>query len=201
MNMLSAITAKNIERPFAAIASVAEQSAGVNDISNVVRRKLTSVTPAYEGSRAKPLVTLNERLFDVRAKFKILISQVAMHLTDEWRARLFSQLDSLLDAEQWEDDDLPPKLASFQTFLRMLLLLQSPARPGLGASHSGNIIAAWTRGDDRLTIECLERDQVRWSLTTTIDGDRVRAAGVDMSARLPIVLAAYEPNTWFKRAE
>ena len=51
--------------------------------------------------------TLEDRLFDATANVKILTSQVAMHLDPEWRERLFKQLDSLHDPEEWEAEDKP----------------------------------------------------------------------------------------------
>jgi len=55
--------------------------------------------------------TMEERLFQSSANFKILTSMVAMHLPVEWREKMFQQIDTLLDAEQWESDDAPPTVS------------------------------------------------------------------------------------------
>ena len=46
---------------------------------------------------------ITERLFDVLVEAKVMTSQVAMHLDENWRGRLFAQLDDLLAAEDWHD--------------------------------------------------------------------------------------------------
>jgi hypothetical protein len=126
---------------------------------------------------------------------------VAMHLDREWRSRLFRQFDSLLAVEDWESDDSPPSIGSFATFLRLLMLLKPTRRPGLGASSDGKLIATWTVGDDRLTIECQPRDFVRWHLSVLIDGERERSAAVTPLRRLSEVLQPYRPERWLKNGK
>jgi len=140
-----------------------------------------------------------EQLYDALAQFKIFTSQIAMHLEDGWRARLFKQLDELLDIEEWDKRDKAPSLESFATFLRLMLILRPDVRPGLGASAGGHLIAAWTNGDDRLTIEALSADEVRWSVAVWIDEERERAAGFSTLQRLHAVLEPYGPGRWFAR--
>src|SRR5690606_15283844 len=127
---------------------------------------------------------LEEQLYDIRANCKIKISQIAMHLRDDWRLGLYKQLDCLMDAENWEDDELPVSLDSFTTFLRSMTLINSEVRPGLGISVDGNIIGAWTKDKSRLTIEFKKNDKMRWVLSQYIDGERESAAGEADSRRL-----------------
>jgi len=141
--------------------------------------------------------SLDERLYDARAICKVRTAAVAMHLDPEWRSRFFSQIDSLMDAENWEQEDAPVTEASFTTLLRMILLVRPKRRPGLGSTSTGNIIAAWTVGKDRLTIECLPNDKVRWVLSLDSDDHREGAAGHTSLSRLTAVLAPYNPERWF----
>lgn len=141
--------------------------------------------------------SLEERLYDARALCKIKTSEVAMYLSDEWRKGFFSQLDNLMDIENWEEDDIPVTGASFTTLLRMLTHIKPKRRPGLGSTSGGNIIAAWTNDKNRLTIECLPGDRVRWVLSHMIDGVRESGAGEVQLIRLQAVLAPYNPNRWF----
>jgi hypothetical protein len=163
--------------------------------------KLAERTPTFIGQPKEGPRSLEEKLYDRLADFKIRTSRVAMHLDRDWRLRLFRQLDSLLDAESWEVDDPPPSLTSFATFLRMLVLLRPARRPGLGAAVDGNLIATWTAGEDHLTIECMAKDQTRWNLAATIDGDRERAAAITPIRRLKSVLSPYGPDRWFDYAD
>jgi hypothetical protein len=160
---------------------------------------LNAQTPTFSGvSRAAH--DLPEKLYDALAAFKIKTSVVAMHLDDAWRSRLFEQLDNLLAVDEWDENDEPPELASFATFLRMLLSLRPSRRPGLGATSDGHLIASWTIDRDRLTIECLPKDTVRWWLSVAVGDDKESAAGATGLNRLKQVLAPYNPDRWFKYA-
>jgi hypothetical protein len=156
---------------------------------------------AVEPVRVSDNRPLEERLFDALAGVKILTSRVAMHLDGQWRAKLFHQLDSLHDPAEWEAGDQPLQQASFATFLRAMLDINPERRPGLGLSHAGHLIAAWTTDADRLTIEFLPTDRIRWVLSRHYDGDTDRFAGETGVARLAEGLANYHPEHWFKHAE
>ena len=145
---------------------------------------------------------LAHQLFDALAQVKILTSQVAMHIDTEWRNKLFRQLDSLHDIEEWEAGDEPIRRESFSTFLRTILSLDPKRRPGLGLSQSGHLVAAWVKNDDRLTIEFLPGDRVRWVLSQRIEGDLPeRFAGETRVDLLASRLASHNPDYWFSNAE
>jgi hypothetical protein len=181
-----------------------EPSQALGPVSKLISERIETVTkrsPTFSGPAMPPQpATVAERLFDALAKFKIRTSQVAMHLDRDWRSKLFGQLDSLLDAQDWEPLDRPPSIESFATFLRMLIFLRPARRPGLGATAKGELIATWTVGDDRLTIECMPHDLVRWTISVSINDDRERAAGITPVSRLPEVLSPYGPDRWFADA-
>jgi hypothetical protein len=142
---------------------------------------------------------VEERLFDALSRVKRLTAMVAMHLDAAWRQNLFSQLDGLHDPAEWELDDEPVKESSFATFLKAIVEIRPERRPGLGLSQAGHLIAAWTTGRDRLTIEFLPNDQVRWVLSRYYDDEPVRIAGQMAVSRLVEQLAPYEPARWFCR--
>lgn len=141
--------------------------------------------------------SLEENLYDSRAFCKLEISKVSMYLPDEWRLGFFQQLDSLMDIDNWEEDEKPIIQDSFRTLLRILLLIKPENRPGIGSTSDGNIIAAWTNDSARLTIECRAHDKVRWVLSQTIDNQRESAAGETLSTRLQTILEPYNPTQWF----
>jgi len=142
---------------------------------------------------------LESRVFDALARAKILTSQVAMHLEQEFRDNLFRQFDSLHETDEWEEDDEPLDQSSFQTFLKVILTIKPERHPGLGLANTGNLIAAWTTGRDRLTIEFLPDDQVRWVLSRYYDDEPVRIAGQMGVSRLVEELTPYQPDRWFCR--
>ena len=185
-------------------AAVALPSSGSGLISDLIARQLDSLsapTPTFSGRRVTESKGLDVQLYDALAGFKMRTALVAMHLDRDWRLRLFGQLDSLLALEDWPADDPPPSMDSFSTFLRMLTLLRPQRRPGLGASSDGHLIATWTVGDDRLTIECLPKDIVRWHLAVTIDDERERAAAETPLPRLGAVLGVWDPTRWFSKCQ
>ncbi len=141
--------------------------------------------------------TLEEQLFDATANVKILTSHVAMHLDREWCEKLFHQLDSMHDLAEWESGDKPIRQASFATFLKAIVQLKPLRRPGLGLSYGGNLIAAWTRELDRLTIEFFPDDRVRWVIARRYDDEIDRFAGQSAVFRLREGLAPYHPENWF----
>jgi hypothetical protein len=141
---------------------------------------------------------LSAQVFDALAAVKILTARVAMHLSRESRDRLFAQLDSLHETEQWETGDEPINPSSFETFLKAILTIRPGRRPGFGLSHIGNLIAAWTTDRDRLTIEFLPKDRIRWVLARyPDDGEPDRFAGQVEVSRLVESLAPYRPEHWF----
>lgn len=141
--------------------------------------------------------SLPERLFDSRANCKIRMASVAMHIDKDWRNGFFKQVDNLLNLEDWDEDDEPVTAASFATLIRMILFIKPERRPGLGAAEEGYIIAAWTVGDDRLTIKCLPNDQIQWVLVHCIDGDREVASGQTTLPRLTDVLQPYDSKKYW----
>jgi hypothetical protein len=182
--------------------SIAFPSTGTSAISQLITKKLDDLaapTPSFSGVRIAAK-GLDEQLYDALAAFKIRTAAVAMHLDRGRRSKLFGQLDSLLALDDWEREDAPPTIDSYSTLLRMLMLLRPQRRPGLGASADGHLIATWTAGADRLTIECMSKDIVRWHLSATIDGERERAAAETPLLRLAAVLRPYGPERWFQNA-
>jgi len=143
--------------------------------------------------------SLEERLFDATASVKILTAQIAMHLDREWRNKLFAQLDSLHDLEEWDPDDEPLQTGSFATFLKAIVQIKPQRRPGLGLSHNGYLVASWMVGKDRLTIEFLKNDRVRWVMARYTGDDVERFAGQTSVSRLIDGLAPYGPGYWFSK--
>jgi hypothetical protein len=149
-----------------------------------------------------PPATLKDEIYEVLATSKVRISQVAAHLPDNIRRRLFAQLDRLHDIEDWEAGDRPVLLASFQTFLRVMLIMMKAVPsfrwPNLGLSFKGNLVASWGTQMDHLALEFLSGDRVQWSLS--IPGrDEQGISTVGGSAVLDLLrcLRPYTPEHWF----
>ncbi|TPJ72961.1 hypothetical protein [Mesorhizobium sp. B2-6-2] len=170
-------------------------STSLNDtVSNAFKRSLQPLGAIKPKGNDKHLSTLLE---NSKAVFKVTTNTVAMHLlSPEWRNLLFKQVDSLLELEEWHEDDKPIISGSSLTFVRMLIFLKA-RRPGLAATSDGNLVATWTTGDNRLTIICKPNDWIRWVVSTKTDAGCETAAGQTKIVRLPMVLEAYSPQQWF----
>lgn len=144
--------------------------------------------------------SVEETLFDATASVKILTAQVAMHMDRKMRDKLFTQIDSLHDLNEWNNDDKPVEASSFATFLKVFLEIKPDKHPGLGLTFDGHLIAAWTTGKDRLTTEFLPNSRVRWVLSRSFNGETERAAGETLASRLHQCLIPYSPEHWFSNA-
>jgi hypothetical protein len=145
-----------------------------------------------------PEKNLAERVFDALVEAKVLTATVAMHLDQAQRDKLFRQLDSLHDLAEWEKGDEPLQRSSFGTFLKAMLTVNPQRRPGLGLSQAGHLIGAWTIDRDRLTIEFLPNDWVKWVLARYKDDDEPRRfAGQTPVSELAEGLAPHRPEHWF----
>lgn len=163
-------------------------------------RKLVSGTVAdlahIKDTTPKKL-ELGDQLLIKLGSFKRITATVAMHLDRAWRDTLFATLDRLLDPDDWDAESKLPSEQSFSTFLRMMIYLHPTRRPGLGLSPSGHFLAAWSRDKDRIVIESIGNDEVRWVLSRMVDGERESGAGRVLLHRVPEVTAPYEPELLF----
>jgi hypothetical protein len=174
-----------------------------DDVASELRRMLAQASTAgqiWRKSTAGPPApsSVVEQLYQASAEIKVAISRVAMHLADPWRRDVFAQIDRLLDMKNWHDEDVILKPASFQTYLRFFLDSQPTRQPSLGVSDSGNLLAGWVRNRNRLSIEFLPIDEVRWVLVKYLDDERESAAAQVPLVRLGEVLAPYDAaTTWW----
>jgi hypothetical protein len=145
--------------------------------------------------------TIEGQLAEKVASFKRVAASVGMYLDPSWRTRLFAKLDSLMDPQEWDGEFALPSEQSFSTFLRMIIYLHPTKRPGLGLSAKGHFLASWSKESDRIVIECLENDEVRWVLSRSIGCDRESGAGKTKIYRLPDVIHPYEPDHLFSNGD
>lgn len=141
--------------------------------------------------------SIEGKLEEKRTAFKRLAASVGMHLDPDWRARLFAKLDALMDPEEWDREFAMPSELSFSTFLRMIIYLHPTKRPGLGISANGNFLASWSNDGDRIVIESLGNDEVRWVISRSAGELRESGAGKTKIYRIPDVIHPYEPDRLF----
>lgn len=150
--------------------------------------------------QTKPLnknYSLNERLYEATASIKILIAKLSMHMEPEWRSNLFHQIDFMHTPQDWQEEDAPANTESFANFLKALLDIKPPRLPGLGLTYDGNIIAAWTTGKDRLTLEFLPNGLVQWVMSMYAEDEVERLGGKVTVAKLRERLSNNDLQRWF----
>lgn len=174
-------------------------SATVSELAKQTSQNITKlkIPPSPASLLVSSKKSIEEKLFDATASVKVLSSKVAMHLDQDRRNKLFSQIDSLHDIAEWDEEDMPIKDSSFDTFLKAILLISPKQHPGLGLSHKGNLIATWGNNQDRLITEFLPKELVRFVLSRTVDDEIERVTGETKISRLYECLTPYQPNHWF----
>ena len=169
MNLISrGLDLRKFDANTFASAALRAPSAGAGSDARFLEGKLAEIAEHRftRAEQAKLTVggdaSLKVRLFDTLAALKVHTSSVAMHLRDDWRLRLFRQLDNLLSSGDWLDEDVPPHIGSFATFIRIILSLRPEQQPGLAATSGSNLIASWTtaegdssRSNVSLSIACV----------------------------------------------
>jgi hypothetical protein len=170
------------------------------DLSPVLREMLSRTdSPTRALTTFGPVAKeLPERLYEALATVKLMTSKVSMHLSDDWRWQLFRELDDLLDPDAWHDDDPPLSGPSFATYLRFHLLIRPHRQPNFGISSAGNLLGGWIRDRDRLTLEFLPQDAIRWVLVRYLDDERETAAAQVALPRLMEVLRPFSPEVWLR---
>jgi hypothetical protein len=168
---------------------------------------LISKLPNLSGAKSWELLpqlvntTLTERLALRLLSFKRMTSPIARYLDRSWHIQLLERLDALFDIEDWDGDFVLPLESSFETFLRLIIYLHPTKRPGVGLSSRGYVLASWTKDGDRIVIECLPKDELRWVLSQTNEGRRESAAGKNQIQRLVDLIEGYEPDRFFKNGD
>jgi len=169
-------------------------SAQTQEIKSRIQQLCSPMAPSMRPLHAR---SLEEKLFDATAGVKVMTSQVAMYLDSQWRSKLFNQIDFLHDVDEWEQGDEPLQRESFATFLKAICELKPKTRPGLGLTPSGQLIAAWTAGSSRLTIEFLGNSRVKWVISRMIDDEIEHYVGDTTVNRLAAGLGPHHTEEWF----
>lgn len=131
-------------------------------VSHVVTPQMATPAKSLRASEAHvaPPVSLEDKLFENAATLKVGFSKIAMHLTPEWRTVIFSQIDALIDFDNWQDNSSFIQEPAFTTFLRFIIFSLPTRLPSLGVSQAGNLLAAWYDDLQRIAVEFFPDDKV-----------------------------------------
>ncbi|MFK0273624.1 hypothetical protein ACIQUG_08110 [Ensifer sp. NPDC090286] len=126
----------------------------------------------------------------VAMDFKVATAQYAMYLSFEDRARLFAELDYLLNPEGWEEDDDLPRKASYVNFLKWLVEARHLDWSSLGFDADGNLLCAYVGDGGTVTAAFLPSPNVHWTSDfSSDDGNEIAAGQSPLRSFVPTSLA------------
>lgn len=112
-------------------------------------------------------ISIEEKIFNSLVSLKVAVSKYAMHLSATERHRLFEQLESIINVDDWHEEDRLPTPSSFQEFLKWMIYSKYFKWTSIGVSHEGNIMVAWRTPRVLLTANFESADLVRWTAQIT----------------------------------
>lgn len=147
---------------------------------------------AYSLAQRSPL---EKRLRSVQGA----VSNMSMHLPQGFASGLRRQFANMMDGDAWEVEDDLISLKALNTFLLLLRSTNTKCRPGIGTNGCGSVTATWTKGGNRLTIECLASGRVTVVVSRVRSDGEVERAAFDQIRpdRVSAILAPFDPEVWF----
>lgn len=143
------------------------------------------------GSTFRPLhgtqpTRRNQEPFDQRietavAALKAVVSQYAMHIPEARRLAIFEQIDSIINADDWYEDDELPRIDSFKDLLAWSIYANLPQWDSLGVDDDGDVLVAWHTEELTLTANFDGNRLVRWTSRRQAKGDIAAHAAGDCS--------------------
>lgn len=133
--------------------------------------RIPSFTQVLVNDLASKDDPLELQLFNNAADVKIMFGDYLRHLSLDWRAMIFREIDRLLDPAAWNDESAMIRRASFRTFLRFIDHSRPERRPSLGVGQDGSVLAAWLCGPQKIFVTYLPNDRVNATFVTRTDRD------------------------------
>jgi hypothetical protein len=121
--------------------------------------------------------SFDEKIFDSLVSLKVAVSQYAMHLPPAERHRIFERLDSVINTEDWHEEDRLPQPASFFNFLKWMIYSKHFDWSSIGVSDDGNILIAWSRPNMALTANFSVENKVTWTAAVETENGPAHAVG------------------------
>lgn len=124
--------------------------------------------------------SFEEQIFASLVSLKVAVSQFAMHLTAEERSRIFAELDSVINVDDWHEGDQLPKVEAFEDFLKWMIYSKYFRWISIGSSNDGGLLVAWKTPYVLLTAKFSGGDgfdAVRWTARLSSGTEVGHAAG------------------------
>jgi hypothetical protein len=143
-----------------------------------------TVRPLHQDQTIRSMQkTFEQRVTDALVQLKAAAAEYAMHLSSAQRETIFNQLESIINVEDWYEEDEFPKLNSFKDLLAWSIYADVPQWDSLGVDDDGDILVAWHNDQVTLTANFDGNRLVRWTSRYQEEGDAVAHAAGDCSLR------------------
>ncbi len=127
--------------------------------------------------------SFEEQVGDTLVALRGAVSQYAMHLTEAQRNNISHQLESIINVDDWYEEDTFPKLTAFRDLLVWSIYAKVPEWQSMGVDDDGDILVAWHTDEVTLTANFDGNRLVRWTSRYQSDGDAMAYASGDCSLR------------------
>ncbi len=146
------------------------------DLNNL-NRLIVGESNSASVVRSAPSQNFAATIFNTLVELKVGVAQYAMHLSPDVRAKLFADLDEIINIEDWYEEDALPKYLSFRDFLKWTIYSKRFNWTSIGISDEGNILVAWKSAKALLTARYDGEGRVWWTATINSEGEKNLAAG------------------------
>ena len=144
--------------------------------------------------------SFEESIYNSLVSLKVAVSRYAMHLSNDERQRVFQELDSVINVDDWHEGDPLPKVTAFQDFLKWMIYSKYFKWISIGVSDDGGLLVAWKTKRVLLTAKFSGiggQEAVRWTAKIKSDvGEVGHAAG-----KCPLRLFAEQAMFYLHGAE
>ncbi len=156
------------------LTSSVDIAGGTPKTSSVVtQRQPTTVLRESRGG-----ADFEECIFNALVRLKVTVAEFATHLSRDRREQVFEQLDAVINADDWHEDDELPRILAFRDLLRWSIHSTFYDWSTIGVSDEGHILVAWVKANTRLTANFGGDGQVKWtSRVQQANGEPALAAG------------------------
>jgi hypothetical protein len=148
-----------------------ESSASIKDATSPVGKSVLFDKQPQTFLRTVPeSASFEEQIFNSLVSLKVAVSQYAMHLTTEERHRIFAELDSLINVDDWHEDDQLPNIVAFKDFMKWMIYSRYFKWISFGVSDEGGMLVAWKTPRVLLTAKfsgLAGQEGVKWTAQIT----------------------------------
>lgn len=145
---------------------------------------LSNIFDADSGVR---LPTDRLKLSKNRSELRSEVIKRSMHLSTVQRAKIYQDINRLLEDSDWDCDGELVDKDSFVSFLRFVIFSPQAKLPSVALSNNGDIVVQWYKGVQKVTVQFKEND--RCIMVTEKNTERNTVDRSAISTTVPFILS------------